>query len=121
MQIHVEVRSSSDVRLSVFSKSKRDSTADRLNAHWLVDVVDWAHISIILAALGLPVPDYLPVHPDLEARATAAKGRTPKSIILEAEVVPYNEGQRDGNRGPGVEEFWWLGAAGVTADGPELK
>ena len=37
-------------------------------------------------------------------------------MILEAEVVPYNEGIREGNRGPGIEEFWWLGAAGVTAE-----
>lgn len=37
-------------------------------------------------------------------------------MILEAEVVPYNEGEREGNRGPGIEEFWWLDAAGVVAD-----
>ncbi len=36
------------------------------------------------------------------------------SVILEAEVVPYNEGRREGGRGQGIEEFWWLGAAGVT-------
>lgn len=38
------------------------------------------------------------------------------SIILEAEVVPYNETSREGGRGPGIEEFWHLGAAGVTPD-----
>jgi len=38
------------------------------------------------------------------------------SIILEAEVVPYNESSREGGRGPGIEEFWHLGAAGVTPD-----
>jgi DNA ligase-4 len=37
-----------------------------------------------------------------------------RSIILEAEVVPYNESSREGGRGPGIEEFWHLGAAGVT-------
>ena len=38
-----------------------------------------------------------------------------RSIILEAEVVLYNEGKRvQGRQGPGVEEFSWLGAAGVT-------
>jgi len=80
-----------------------------------------SHISIIYSALGLPVPDHLPKHPRLPSRAAhlsrlPAAPTVPRSIILEAEVVPYNEGNRDGNRGPGVEEFWWLGVAGVTAD-----
>jgi DNA ligase-4 len=39
-----------------------------------------------------------------------------RSIILEAEVVPYNESSREGGRGPGIEEFWHLRAAGVTPD-----
>lgn len=38
------------------------------------------------------------------------------SIILEAEVIPFNEGDREGGRGSGIEEFWWLDAAGVTLD-----
>jgi hypothetical protein len=29
--------------------------------------------------------------------------------------VPYNEACRAGGRGPGIEEFWWLGVAGVSA------
>ena len=33
MQIHVEVRSEDDVRLTIFSKSKRNATVDRLNTH----------------------------------------------------------------------------------------
>jgi DNA ligase-4 len=37
-------------------------------------------------------------------------------VILEAEVVPYNESTREGGRDPGIEEFWHLGAAGVTLD-----
>lgn len=42
-----------------------------------------------------------------------------QSIILEAEVVPYNEGTREGGRGPGIEEFWHLGEAGVSpVNGP---
>lgn len=78
-----------------------------------------SHVSIIYSALGLPVPDHLPKHPRLPSRAAhlsrlSAAPTVPRSIILEAEVVPYNEGNRDGNRGPGVEEFWWLGVAGVT-------
>jgi DNA ligase-4 len=43
------------------------------------------------------------------------------SVILEAEVVPYNETGREGARGPGIEEFWHLGAAGVTADDAEVS
>jgi DNA ligase-4 len=30
--------------------------------------------------------------------------------------VPYSESNREGGRGPGIEEFWHLGAAGVTPD-----
>jgi DNA ligase-4 len=73
--------------------------------------------SIILSALGLPIPDHLPAHPALQARANPIpRSAIHRSVILEAEVVPYNEGVREGNRGPGIEEFWWLGAAGVTAE-----
>jgi len=78
---------------------------------------------IIHSALGLPVPEHLPAHPRLAGRAKTCTHlqTSPRSIILDAEVVPYNEGQRDGDRGPGVEEFWWLGPAGVTADGNDLR
>lgn len=38
-------------------------------------------------------------------------------MILEAEVIPFNEGSRDGGRGPGIEEFWHLHSAGVVFDG----
>ena len=65
-----------------------------------------------------PNPD-LPVHPLLAPRsqeASSLKSRVKRSIILEAEVVPYNESSREGGRGPGIEEFWHLGAAGVTPD-----
>lgn len=36
-------------------------------------------------------------------------------VILEAEIVPYNESSREGGRGPGIEEFWHLGSAGIDA------
>lgn len=29
--------------------------------------------------------------------------------------MPFNENSREGDRGPGIEEFWWLGHAGVSA------
>jgi DNA ligase-4 len=69
--------------------------------------------SLILAALGLPVRGA--AHPKLlERLPKRSKGLT--SVILEAEVVPYNEGQREGGRGPGIEEFWRLQAAGVSSE-----
>ena len=107
MQIHVELVQGQAPMITVFSKSKRNSTLDRLNAH-----------SIILASLGLAVDANLPTHSSMASRAAAAKPakwRLRRSVILEAEVLPYNEGHREGGRGPGVEEFWWLGPAGVTA------
>jgi hypothetical protein len=30
------------------------------------------------------------------------------SIIIEAELLPYNEACRGQGRGPGIEEFWHL-------------
>nr|XP_019043413.1 hypothetical protein I302_07990 [Kwoniella bestiolae CBS 10118]OCF22343.1 hypothetical protein I302_07990 [Kwoniella bestiolae CBS 10118] len=107
MQIHVDCLDG-ELKIKVFSKSTRDSTEDRLNTH-----------SIILASLNLPIPPHLPIHPSLLKRLSILpevqrrKGVT--SIILEAEVVPYNESSREGGRCPGIEEFWWLGNAGVTA------
>ncbi|ORY34864.1 hypothetical protein BCR39DRAFT_515200 [Naematelia encephala] len=107
MQIHVEISQDGSPRLTIFSKSKRNSTMDRLNTH-----------AIILAALGIPIPPNLPRHRSLPSRLTeapACRRRVCQSVILEAEVVPFNEGRREGDRAPGIEEFWWLGAAGVTA------
>lgn len=43
------------------------------------------------------------------------------SVILEAEIVPYNEASREGGRGPGIEEFWHLGSAGINAESAELE
>ncbi|KAL7424949.1 hypothetical protein Q5752_000636 [Cryptotrichosporon argae] len=95
MQIHVDA-SASPPRIAVFSKSKRDSTQDRLSTH-----------SIILAALGLPF-SHVPAHPSLSRAAPVRASRPISSVVLEAEMVPYNEGEREGGRGPGIEEFWWI-------------
>lgn len=73
----------------------------------------------MFATLGLPIPPGCPVHPDLARRVETLSSpgrRVTSSVILEAEVVPFNDGNREGDRGPGIEEFWWLGDAGVTAD-----
>ncbi|WWD20194.1 hypothetical protein CI109_104670 [Kwoniella shandongensis] len=108
LQIHVEVLKGRSPKITIFSKSTRNSTQDRLNAH-----------AIVLATLGLPIDPALPAHPTLSQRLSAIPLRdhiVKKSVILEAEVVPYNETSREGGRGPGIEEFWWLGQAGVTID-----
>ncbi|WWC65954.1 uncharacterized protein I303_108576 [Kwoniella dejecticola CBS 10117] len=108
LQIHVTCPEG-EPSIKIFSKSTRDSTQDRLNTH-----------SIILASLNLPLPGHLPIHPALEPRIADSpqtpKGKGVSSIILEAEVVPYNESSREGGREPGIEEFWWLGLAGVTTE-----
>ncbi|WVQ79314.1 hypothetical protein IAT38_001411 [Cryptococcus sp. DSM 104549] len=111
LQVHVEIIESQHPKITIYSKSTRDSTRDRLNTH-----------GIICHTLGLPVDPALPVHHALHrslpsTASTARHRRVTKSVILEAEVVPYNEGLREGGRGPGIEEFWWLGAAGVTTGG----
>ncbi|WOO77589.1 DNA ligase 1 [Vanrija pseudolonga] len=106
LQIHVQI-GHDGTTVTVFSKSKRNSTIDRRNTH-----------SIVLAALGIPLPDGMPVYPTLASRlrgTPAPTKRVKSSVILEMEAVPFNEGAREGDRGPGIEEFWWLEAAGVTA------
>lgn len=37
MQIHVEVDAQNETRIKIFSKSRRESTWDRLATHWYVD------------------------------------------------------------------------------------
>ncbi|WVR08189.1 hypothetical protein IAU60_005235 [Kwoniella sp. DSM 27419] len=107
LQIHVTTHPTGQPRITVFSKSTRDSTADRLNCH-----------SIILGSLGLPIPEHLPMHSALRERLLTSyrPGRAISSVILEAEVVPYNESSREGGRSRGIEEFWWLGLAGVSTN-----
>ncbi|KDR65743.1 hypothetical protein GALMADRAFT_148452 [Galerina marginata CBS 339.88] len=76
-QIHVEIRADNSSRITIFSKSKRDSTHDRHAVH-----------SIIRSALGLD-----PSH-------QRDKGRTivRQNVILDAEMVAF--------RGGKVDEFW---------------
>ena len=129
MQIHVEIFSNCKPRITIFSKSKRNSTLDRLNAHACVRPLtiipvcptdeDVILCRIILAALGLPVDPDLPTHKALAKRMEEIRPpvqRIKRSLIFDAEVVPYNEGQREGGRRPGIEEFWWLHAAGAIAE-----
>lgn len=122
MQIHVEVYNGVS-SITVFSKSKRKSTVDRKHTHARVHALGLAdNCRAILAALGLPMAPDCPAHPALLARLPAAKqpATAVSSVIVEAEVVPYNEANREGGRGPGIEEFWRLQAAGVSAEMFEL-
>lgn len=66
------------------------------------------------AALGLPIPENVPSRVLLHERYQKFAPRFHTGVILEAEVVPYNEGSREGGRGPGIEEFWHLASAGVV-------
>lgn len=107
LQIHIDVQNPYP-KITIFSKSIRDSTQDRLNTH-----------AIICHTLNLPVDPSLPIHRLLSQRIQSTtfcpQPKIQKSVILEAEVVPFNENSREGDRGPGIEEFWWLGHAGVSA------
>jgi DNA ligase-4 len=67
-------------------------------------------LSIILASLGYDIGPELPRHPQLLPRTTPnlARSAMTQSVILEAELLPYNEACRGQGRGPGIEEFWNL-------------
>ncbi|KAF9556668.1 DNA ligase/mRNA capping enzyme [Agrocybe pediades] len=77
-QIHVEVIAGREPLITIFSKSKRDSTQDRHAIH-----------EVIRVALGL----------DRKHRTgPKIKREIRKNIILDAEMVPF--------RGTRIEEFW---------------
>ncbi|KAJ9104309.1 hypothetical protein QFC20_004591 [Naganishia adeliensis] len=96
MQIHVW-RHHGRPCVKIYSKSKRDSTEDRKETH-----------NIILGSIGLPLTN-APHHHLLSQRLeTLPAGPDVTSVILEAEMLPYNESDRQGGHGPGIEEFWHL-------------
>ncbi|KAH6916220.1 hypothetical protein BKA70DRAFT_1216449 [Coprinopsis sp. MPI-PUGE-AT-0042] len=72
-QIHVEVQTKGPPKITIYSKSKRDSTRDRMAVH-----------PVICEALGLTSP--------------ASKASINKNIILDAEMVAFNEDR--------IDEFW---------------
>ncbi|KAG8965975.1 hypothetical protein FRC03_012710 [Tulasnella sp. 419] len=89
MQIHVDLLESGP-NCRIFSKSGRDSTIDRIATH-----------SIIESALGLPLRR--DDDPRLIQRAATSKSpqnRVSHSVILEAEMVCYNEKNHQ------IDEFW---------------
>jgi DNA ligase-4 len=69
--------------------------------------------SIVMASLGYDIQSELPCHPELLQRINTipklSRSDQIRSIILEAELLPYNETCRGQGRGPGIEEFWNLG------------
>ncbi|KAK7679443.1 hypothetical protein QCA50_017497 [Cerrena zonata] len=94
-QIHVEVVNDHtlDSRITIFSKSKRESTLDRIAIH-----------SIIHDALGLPQRS--------NANPSACNAKIKRNIILEAEMVAFSKVQ---NR---IDEFWRIRSlVGSTAYG----
>ncbi|KAH8110838.1 hypothetical protein DFH11DRAFT_1690667 [Phellopilus nigrolimitatus] len=84
MQIHVIVDEEGRSEITIFSKSKRDSTLDRIATHW-----------IIREALGLPQRDLTRV----PVRAASRSKEAITSIIVEGEMVAYD-------KNTGIDEFW---------------
>lgn len=122
MQIHVDLSLPPHKQIKIFSKSKRDSTRDRSSAHPFVPSSDLgsfpSHSSLtssrysraILSALSLSLShDHLShlynhhLHRRLPTTRSPSR-RIQQTIILEAEMVPYNE------RKSKIEEFWKITA-----------
>ncbi|KIJ55558.1 hypothetical protein M422DRAFT_240172 [Sphaerobolus stellatus SS14] len=102
MQIHIDLSKDESEQITIYSKSKRNSTQDRMGAH-----------PIIRAALGLPQdPDIHLIYPQLSRRRVAANRLIKRSAILDAEVLPYSESNN------AIDEFWRLRSLLVsTAEG----
>ncbi|KAF8159724.1 hypothetical protein B0H34DRAFT_704613 [Crassisporium funariophilum] len=83
-QIHVEMRADGSPHITIFSKSKRDSTYDRHAIH-----------SIILAALGLSQTDTIS-----QASMGLQTLKVNQNVILDAEMVAF--------RGNKIEELWHI-------------
>ncbi|KAF8586434.1 hypothetical protein K439DRAFT_1387139 [Ramaria rubella] len=90
MQIHIDLSRPSHQQIMIFSKSKRNSSQDRMGTH-----------PIIRAALGLPsyTEDYLQ-YPGLREHASSSRRTVASSVILDAEMVSYSESKGD------IDEFW---------------
>ncbi|EJU01771.1 DNA ligase/mRNA capping enzyme [Dacryopinax primogenitus] len=101
MQIHVDFSQPASSQIRIFSKSKRDSTQDRIATH-----------SIIRASLGIHPGSK--AHEKLLERLGSSTARTSviHSAILEAEMVAYCELSAD------IDKFWRIrGILGATARG----
>ncbi|KAF7370772.1 DNA ligase [Mycena sanguinolenta] len=80
-QIHVQIFDNGRSRITIFSKSKRDSTMDRYGVH-----------SVIREALGLPE----------EAGLGFSSSKVKKEVILDAEMVAWQADK--------IDEFWRIHA-----------
>lgn len=78
-QIHVEVRPDNTVNITIFSKSKRDSTLDRMGIH---DVI---YRALGLSKNGIPCTN---------------RSKIGKGIILDAEMVAFHDEKIDGTMTP---------------------
>ncbi|RDB20889.1 DNA ligase [Hypsizygus marmoreus] len=88
-QIHVEVSANNAAKITIFSKSKRDSTLDRKGIH---DVI---YRALGLSKYGIP---------------GEGRSEVKSSVILDAEMVPFD--------GENIDEFWRIrGLVGETAYG----
>lgn len=78
-QIHVEVRSDNSSHITIFSKSKRDSTQDRHAVH-----------DIVRRALGL-------LCSNLQQRKEVKMIQVKQNVVLDAEMVAFKGVQVDGD------------------------
>ncbi|KAG8984225.1 hypothetical protein FRB90_005470, partial [Tulasnella sp. 427] len=95
MQIHIDQTREPGDQIRIISKSKRDSTLDRVASHWCL-------ASIIQASLGLPITAVTHDELLLERSDTIVNNvaRFHQNAILEAELVCYNESEKR------IDEFW---------------
>ncbi|KAM0787656.1 hypothetical protein ACM66B_003720 [Microbotryomycetes sp. NB124-2] len=104
LQVHVDLSKPSHQQIQIFSKSKRDSTEVRIRM-----------LPIVRAALGVRAESYdRHLQPLLIERLESTENETPFScptrIILEGEMVPFNEDERR------IDEFWKLPFAKSSAE-----
>ncbi|GAA5824088.1 hypothetical protein JCM11251_001517 [Rhodosporidiobolus azoricus] len=99
LQVHIDLTLPPHEQIRIFSKSGRDSTQTR---HLL--------LPIIRASLSLPLSPLSPsVHPLLHSRLFSSAHHSssfpPTKLILEGEMVPYDETRHC------IDEFWKLDSA----------
>ncbi|KAG8894802.1 hypothetical protein FRC00_008421, partial [Tulasnella sp. 408] len=91
MQIHIDQTRELGDQIRIISKSKRDSTLDRVASH-----------CIIQASLGFPIT--APIQDELLLERSGSNldfsGRVQRTAVLEAELVCYNESEKR------IDEFW---------------
>ncbi|KAK4047009.1 hypothetical protein OIV83_005695 [Microbotryomycetes sp. JL201] len=104
LQVHVDLSKRPDQQIQIFSKSNRDSTEFRIRM-----------LPIIRAALRIRAESYdRELQPLLLQRIDTVNEETsidcPTKIILEGEMVPFNEGLQQ------IDEFWKLPFAKTAED-----